>query len=95
MDKIFTGPGLGKTRLLIQKSHLTGATIVCLSHEECDRIQRLADELGLHITFPISFDEFINRKYYAKRIDGFLIDNAEMLLQELTPVKIKAITITI
>ena len=52
----------------------------------------LAKEMGLNINFPLSFSEFIKNEYYAKGIKKIHIDNADMLLQKLTNVKIATIS---
>jgi hypothetical protein len=94
MEKIILGRGKGKTERLINISHETKAYIVCKSLEECARVHRTASEMNKSIPFPISYDEFFRKKYYAKGIQGFLIDNVEMLLEQLTDVPIIAITLT-
>lgn len=67
--------------------------IVCHSHEEAYRIAQKAKELNLFIGFPLIYDEFLSREYYGNGIKNFFIDNADKLLQTLTPVHIGAIVV--
>lgn len=84
--------GCGKTYQLIKKSAETGDYIVCHSMQEASRLQREAQELGFNIPFPLSYDEWISKKYYGKNISGFLVDNLEMLMRYLSTVPVNAIT---
>lgn len=94
MNKIIDAIGSGKTTQLIKISAETGAYIVCLNMDEAARIQHQSQQMNLKIPFPITFDEFISRKYYGAGIKGFLIDNIEMLLQSMSNVPILAITMS-
>lgn len=67
--------------------------IVCGTREQAYRIAQKAKELGLNIGFPITYHEFLDHQYYDRHIDHLLIDNADYLLQGMTPVPIKAITL--
>lgn len=85
----------GKTIELIKIAAEKQSYIVCLHRKECVRIADLARELGLKIQFPLTADEFIRKNYHACGIKGgFLIDNADMLLQSMTRVPIHAISVT-
>ena len=68
--------------------------IVCQNRKECSRIFHIAQELGLNMPFPVSFDEFLEKRYCGRHIKGFIIDNADMLLQYLAQAPIKCITLT-
>jgi len=94
MKTIIKKQASGKTTELIKLSASTCAIIVCSSLELANQIQIKAHkELGLSIKLPITYREFIERKY-AMGITGFLIDDADRFLQSLTNVKIIAISIT-
>ena len=93
MKKIIKARGDGKTTDLIQLSHETGAYIVCRSQETCSMISAMAREQKLDIPFPITYQEFLEGRY-GMRISGFLIDDADELLQRLSRVPIDAITMT-
>jgi hypothetical protein len=84
----------GKTLEAIKKSAKTGSYLICRDQKECHRVAQVAREMGIDINFPISFDEFLKGLYSGRRIKGFVVDNADMLLQSLTHVPIKLITLT-
>ncbi len=86
--------GKGKTTELIKKSAKSGDYIVCHRLDEANRIQMEAQEMGLKIPLPITYDEFFKKRYYEKGISGFLIDNADMFLQSLSNVPINSITVS-
>lgn len=85
--------GSGKTYQLIKNSSYSWYTIVCHSSIECDRILIEAKSMKLKIPPPITYDEFISKRYVGKHIFGFLIDNADSLLQYMTPLAIEAISL--
>lgn len=69
------------------------AYIVCHSQQEANRIARLASSARLDIRYPITFDEFLNYNYAGTKITKFFIDNAEYLLNSLSPIEIDTISI--
>ena len=95
MEKILMHRGYGKTYQLIKKSSITGDYIVCHSQQEAHRLQQEAQVLGFKIPLPITYFEFSEKKYYGKGINGFLIDNADLLLKSLSNVPINAITMSV
>jgi hypothetical protein len=94
METLIISRGKGKTTELIKKSAETGNYIVCHSLDEANRIQSKAQDMGLKIPLPITYDEFLKKRYYGKGIGGFLIDNADMFLQSLSNVPINSITVS-
>lgn len=95
MEIIIRGKQGGKTTDVIKFAAENGLYIVAKDKEECVRISDIAkNELKLNINFPISFNEFVNRNYYGKRIKGFVVDDADLLIQYLSNVKINCISIT-
>ena len=92
MKKIISERQTGKTFKLVHESAETNCYIVCSTAQECSRVKAAAMDLKLDIPFPITFYEFTNKRYHGKGIDGFLIDNADVLLQSMTPVRINTIT---
>lgn len=93
MRTILRGRRFGKTYGLIRLADNKNGCIVCVSRQHAETIVSMANEMDCNINFPITFDEFINHKYYRHGIDKFLIDDADMLLSYLTDVRIEAITI--
>lgn len=92
--KLITEPkGSGKTYQLIMESATNGDYIVCHSSKEAERIFSIANEHKLNIPFPLTYDEFINKRYYSKGIKGILIDNVDILLDYMSDGLVKTITI--
>ena len=87
-------PGGGKTtRLMIISAH-TKETIVCRNNDVAKHIESGAKRLDLKIPTPISYKAFIDGKYQGKNIVGFLIDDADFLLEQLgRQIPITAITL--
>ena len=92
MEKIIMQRGYGKTTQLIKNSAKTGDYIVCHGLDEANRIQYEAIQMGLDIPLPITYHEFIEKRYSGVNISGFLIDNIEMFIQSLSDVQVNAIT---
>jgi hypothetical protein len=95
MEKIIMKRGYGKTTQLIKKSAETKNYIVCRNSDEAREIQCKAMKLGLDIPFPITYTEFIEKKYCGKNINGFLIDNVDILLEFISNVPVNAITLSV
>lgn len=99
MEIIVGGRQSGRTTRLIELAAAEEAAgricyIVCAYHAEAYRIAKQAEAMNLSIGFPIMYTEFLDKQYYGQNIDCFLIDNADDLLQALTPVGIKAIVVS-
>jgi hypothetical protein len=95
MEKIIEPRKSGKTTLLINKSAASGDYIVCEDNKNAIIIKRRALDMGLNIPCPITYEEFINKRYFGKNIKGFLIDNADYFLQYLSHIPIHAITMSL
>lgn len=76
--------GTGKSTWLLHESARTMQYIVCSHHAVAVSLQRAAQNLGLDIPFPLTYDEFVHQKFYGKGIKGFLIDNVEFLFQYIS-----------
>lgn len=85
----------GKTAKLIRLSAEHGSYIVCPTRRDVARIAARAKDMNLRISLPITFEEFLGHRYYARGVRGFLIDNADQLLAYLSDVPIHAITINV
>ena len=94
MKVIYLPRGKGKTTELIKMAAKENNYIVCISQAHCRVLFNQAQSMELDIPFPITFSEFINHEYHGKGINGFMIDNADMLLQQMSSVPINAVTIT-
>jgi hypothetical protein len=94
MEKIILKRGGGKTTELIKKSAETGDYIVCSSQEEARYLQITAKEKGYDIPLPITYMDFIHKRYYGQNIKGFLIDNLEFFFECISKVPVNAVTMT-
>jgi len=95
MKIIHKKAGKGKTRDAIKLAAKNYSYIVCIDRQNCTEIANFARKLELEIPFPITFNEFINKEYYAPGCKGgFIIDNADMLLERISNVPITCITLT-
>lgn len=92
MLKIALPKGTGKTDNLIVLSANNWFYIVCRNP---DLVARRARQLGLDIPQPLSYFEFCNNQYFGKGIKGFLVDDADALIQSMTIVKVHAVTMRI
>ena len=92
--KIIIKPrGMGKTTELIKlATNGRYKLIVCHNHNEAQKIFQQARKMKLKIPLPISYQEFLDKQYYGKNIESFLIDNVDMFLTYLTSVPIEAIS---
>lgn len=93
MNIIYRKRNSGKTTELIKRAAECNGHIVCHPYQIIS-IMKDADKMGLNIPKPISYGEFIDKDYYGKGVDYFLIDDVELLLERLTTVKITDITIS-
>lgn len=94
MQIIYKPRGSGKTTDLIKEAAKTFSYIVCQNYKEADRIRNRARTLGLDISYPITYREFLDGSYNLIGSKSLLIDNVESLLQSISSVPIKAITLT-
>lgn len=65
--------------------------IVCHSQDEAYRISQLAQEMGLSIGFPLTYDEFLYRSYVGQNVDKIYIDNLQFMLRHICKVKIDTV----
>lgn len=96
MKVIYGSRRSGRTTQLIEacaeaEKNGEACCIVCHSHQEARRIMQRAEEMGLEIPYPISFDALPLKgtNHYMK----LYIDNAEFLLQQMLGMPIEAVTI--
>jgi len=96
MNIICRGRCEGKTTDLIKLAHNDGGVIICLSRDEAHRISVEAEKMKMDISYPITFNEFIEGRFYKPGIKSFYIDNAELLIQKMARnIPVKAITMSL
>ncbi|MGL5062919.1 MAG: hypothetical protein ACRC62_23325 [Microcoleus sp.] len=67
--------------------------VVCPGIEEIDNLMSIKDYIGLR--FPLTYDEFLSRKYHSNGVDGFYLHEAHYLLRYLTKgQRIAAVSLT-
>ena len=93
MKVIAKGRQQGKTTEAIKLAARHHCYIICLDRQQVQYVARLARELNLNIPFPLTWQEFVDKRYYGQNINGFVIDNINQCLQSMTNVKIEAITV--
>lgn len=93
--KIICKPrGGGKTTEAIKLASETNSYLVCIDHKEQERVFQQSKEMGINIHYPITFNEFLEGRYYGKGVEGFIIDNVDLLVQMLSRgVPIKGLTL--
>ena len=95
MKVIYRPRQAGKTLELIKIAEKDNLYIVCPNRSQVYHIAELAKKIGLVIPFPLTWQELIDKQYYSKTINGFLIDNLDQCIQTLSPtVEIKGVSLT-
>ena len=95
MEVISTGRQAGKTVKAIKFAAENDSYIVVANKQEASMVNETARKLELHIRFPLTWEEFLDRRYQGQNIKSFVIDNADRLLQHLSPtVPVEMITVT-
>lgn len=94
MKKIFRPAKTFKTTELIELAFENGYTIVCRDAETADKIRAMAFGMERPICEPITFMQFHKGYFRGKEIRGFVIDDADALLQFISTVPVKAIVMT-
>ena len=86
----------GKTTEMIKISAEKNIYIACLNQREAQRIFSQAKYMGLKIPYPVTFDNLLDREYFAgSMIKDVLIDNADRLLEYIVrPLYISAASFT-
>lgn len=81
MKVITGGRQTGKTSELIKMADgVPGAYIVCRSRDHVEEVDRMAEEMGCDINFPITIDELKHRKGSLTQRHKLLFDDLEDIL---------------
>ncbi len=83
MKIILREPGAGKTMELIERCNKNGGYIVCPNGKCAQEINKKAKEMNMRIAYPLTFSEFLSKKYYIQGVRKIYIDNADMLIRTL------------
>lgn len=93
MKTIIRGRRAGKTYELIKQAAEENLYIICVNQTQAHSIAAQATQLGFTIPFPLTWSDFVTKRYYGRNINGFLIDNLDMCIQSMTPVEIKTVSL--
>ncbi len=83
----------GKTHAAILESAATGATILCFNDAEADRVRICANHMGKKIPLPVSIGNFVS-KTRGRSNRKYIVDNADMILEQFMNHPIEMITLT-
>lgn len=74
----------GKTTEMINEAAAhPGTYIVTCNRDEVSRVFEEARKMGKSIAFPLTYDEFLGRRFHGPGIGGFVIDNVDQLLRHM------------
>lgn len=81
--RLYIGPrAAGKTTELISLcEEMPGTVIVATNKAAAENIGWMAMALGKTIPEPITFKEFVDRKWVGRKITGFIFDDLDRALQ--------------
>lgn len=82
-EVIYKKPREGKTTELIKRCDENGGYIVCATSMRARHAYEMAKDLGYKIPYPLTFDELLERQYYAKGAKKIYIDDAMELIQKI------------
>ena len=86
--------GSGKTTKLIELADKYFCYLVVRNMKTAQMVKRKAREKGKSIPFPLTYEEFINKDFYEKGINCFIIDDIETFLCWLADeIELKAFSI--
>ena len=93
MEVIHLPRGGGKTKRLIEIADNYNGYIVAPTQKDAIRIFEMARKMKKDIHMPISFDEFIHRRYgpFCRR---FYFDDLDRSLDDISRLPIIAVTLT-
>jgi hypothetical protein len=94
--KIYARPRqAGKTTELIRIAADDFLYVVCPDFRQAVHVAEMAEQAGLDIPFPVTWNEFASGRFYGKGISGFLIDNLDMCVQGMARgVPVRAVSLT-
>ena len=93
MKRIIKPRCKGQTTDLIRLASEYDYYMVVRNRDEAHRVFQQALDAKITIRLPITFNEFLNKDYLGKHIKGFVIDDVDIFIQQMTNVPVKAIAI--
>lgn len=84
----------GKTTELIRLAAEEFLYVVCPDLAQVRYVSQMARDMGLDIPFPLTWHEFSAGRFHSRGINGFVIDNLDMCVQQMTTVPVRAVSLT-
>ena len=94
MEIIYKPRRMGKTTEVIKRCAEQGGYILVPNKVIADMTFKMAQDMGLLIPFPITALEFQEGKYWHLGVRRLHIDNAELVLQAMSRVPIKTLSLS-
>ena len=96
MEVIARPRGAGKTTELVKLAYKNNACILVASNQQRDIVWDIALKMGMEsMPYPVTLKELQERRVGQGLIRrGFIIDNADIMLQEIIGFPIHAITVS-
>ena len=95
MKKIIMGRRKGKTTELIKMSAATQTYILVKDGRRQREVARMAQDMGLHIPYPVTMADWERTHFVGSFIKEILIDDADDIIQSIFyRMRIKAITMS-
>lgn len=94
MKVMYSGRQFGKTTEIIKKAHATGSYIVVATRKDAQRISKHAEDLGINIRFPVTWEELVSAGYSTGFVKDIVIDDLDRIIQNLFQQKIHLVTMT-
>jgi cobalamin biosynthesis protein CobD/CbiB len=86
----------GKSTELIQRAVDEGGFIVTDSSQSAYRLVEMAKEMGIHLSLPVTYEEFLQERYRGLGVSLFHIDDIERFVQYVARgVTVATITLTL
>jgi hypothetical protein len=85
----------GKTTDLIRLAAAEWLYIVSPDQNAARYTAEMARKMGLDIPLPITWGEFVSRRYHGRGVKGFVIDKLDMCVQQMTTVPIRAVSLNV
>ncbi len=82
----------GKTTRLIRKAANFNGYLVVHNERMASDVAQIAAKMGIGINYPLTHAEFLKQNYHGCGVKHFYIDDAELLLERISLVPIKGIT---
>ena len=84
----------GKTTDLVKLAAEEFLYVVCPDQAQVFYVARMARDMGLDIPVPLTWEDFTEGTYNGRGVRGFVIDNLDMCIQQMTTVPVRAVSLT-